>query len=179
MRPLRGSHVVILGLGNIGGWIGRMLKPFGVRISGMRRNMSRPRPDWFTEEDCLFTQEQLNEVLPTANHVILALPGTIDTDNMLNGRRINLLRREATVINVGRGNSIEGIALYAALASGRIAGAFLDVFPEEPLPEDSMLRRCPHLWRLPHASAFSPDYLDLYVTDLLRQLNGEAALKMQ
>ncbi|HPY90915.1 MAG TPA: NAD(P)-dependent oxidoreductase [Lentisphaeria bacterium] len=169
IRPLRGSHVVILGLGNVGEWIGRMLKPFGVRISGLRRSLHRKPPAWFTPDDRLFLEDDLDAVLQTADHVVLALPGNEDTNGILNSRRINLLASHVTICNVGRGNAIEEMPLYAALSAGRIAGAFLDVFSTEPLPENSILRRCPNLWRLPHASAISEQYLDLYVEDFAQQ----------
>ena len=170
MRPLRGSHVVILGFGHVGEWIGRLLKPFGVRISGLRRSAFRPAPDWFEEGDCIIDESTLDDVLPTADHVVLALPGGPETDNFMNGHRIMLLRQGTTIINVGRGNSIEPMSLFSALSAGRIAGAFLDVFPDEPLPKDSYFRQCANLWRMPHASAISVNYLDLYVKDLARQI---------
>ena len=170
MRPLRGSHVVILGLGHIGCWIGRLLKPFGVRISGLRRNLAKPAPDWFDENDRVFGVENLEENLSTADFVVLSLPGTRETDHLLNGHCINQLKPSAYVINVGRGNAIEQMSFYSALSAGRIAGAFLDVFPEEPLTSQSMLLKCPNLWRMPHASAISGNYLDLYAKDFLRQL---------
>ena len=88
----------------------------------------------------------------------------------MNGHRIMLLRQGTTIINVGRGNSIEPMSLFSALSAGRIAGAFLDVFPDEPLPKDSYFRQCANLWRMPHASAISVNYLDLYVKDLARQI---------
>lgn len=172
MRPLRGSHVVIVGFGHVGSWIGKLLKPFGVRISGMRRSAARPRPDWFDDGDRIFEEAQLDEILPTADHLILALPGGIGTDDMINGHRIMLMKHDATIINVGRGNAIEPTPLFAALSAGRLAGAFLDVFPEEPLPKDSYFRQCPRLWRMPHASAISVNYLDLYVDDLAEQIKG-------
>ena len=176
IRPLRGSHVVILGFGHVGEWIGRLLKPFGVRISGMRRDLRRKPPAWFAPDDRLFLENDLDAVLPTADHVVLALPGAEDTNGILNSRRINLLSSHVTVCNVGRGNAIEEMPLYAALSAGRIAGAFLDVFSAEPLPENSILRRCPNLWRLPHASAISDQYLDLYVEDFAQQWKEWAAV---
>ncbi len=172
MRPLRGSHVVILGFGHVGEWIGRLLKPFGVRISGLRRSAFHPGPDWFDDGDRIFDESTIDEILPTADHLILSLPGGIGTDNFLNGHRITLLKPSATIINVGRGNAIESMSLFSALSAGRIAGAFLDVFPDEPLPKDSFFRQCPNLWRMPHASAISVNYLDLYVKDLARQMAG-------
>ncbi len=170
MRPLRGSHVVILGLGHIGSWIGKLLKPFGVRISGMRRNLAKPAPDWFDAQDRLFGADEMVDYLKTADFVVLSLPGTKETDQLLNGHCINQLKPTAYVINVGRGNAIEQMSFFAALSAGRIAGAFLDVFPEEPLTDQSMLVKCPNLWRMPHASAISGNYLDLYVQDFLKQL---------
>ena len=170
MRPLRGSHVVILGLGHIGSWIGKLLKPFGVRISGMRRNLAKPAPEWFDEQDRLFGADEMVDYLKTADFVVLALPGTTETDQLLNGHCINQLKPTAFVINVGRGNAIEQMSFFSALSAGRIAGAFLDVFPDEPLTPQSMLVKCPNLWRMPHASAISGNYLDLYVEDFLKQL---------
>jgi D-2-hydroxyacid dehydrogenase (NADP+) len=176
LRPLRGSHVVILGLGHIGDWIGRLLKPFGVRISGMRRSLSKAAPDWFDEHDRIFIESDLDSVLPDADHVVLALPGTPDTTHIIDARRIGLLQKHCTLCNVGRGNAVEEKPLYAALEARRIAGACLDVFQNEPLPANSILKRCLNLWRLPHASAIAPNYLDLYVEDFARQWHDWAGL---
>lgn len=176
LRPLRGSHVVILGLGNIGSWIGKLLKPFGTRISGMRRNLSRPAPDWFDAKDRIFTENELDAILPQADHLVIAMPAAPDTSNMIDARRISLLQKHATICNVGRGNAIEEKPLYAALEARRIAGACLDVFQTEPLPANSILRRCTNLWRLPHAAAIAGNYLDLFVEDFARQWHDWAGL---
>ena len=77
MRTLAGTHAVILGFGHIGTWIGRCLKPFGVRLTGMRRHpRAAPRPDYFARHDRLAGLERLDALLPTADHLILALPAT-------------------------------------------------------------------------------------------------------
>ena len=169
-HSLFGSKVTILGFGRIGQTIGRLLKGFGVRIRGMRRDMSAPRPAWFSVDDTVFPPEQLDAFLADTDHLILALPRTDETENLLDTRRLALLPPHATLVNIGRGNAIDEAALCRALESGALAGAFLDVFREEPLPEESPLRRCPNLWRLPHASAIAPDYLDLYVSELTERL---------
>ncbi len=169
-RPLRGSHVVIVGFGHIGTAIGAMLKPFGVRITGVKRNVDIPLPQWFTEEDRILSTDELDAVLPEADHVVLALPRLPETDDFFNAHRINLLNRHATLCNIGRGNALDEMSLCAALRAGRIAGACLDVFQTEPLPDDSFLRKCPRLWLMPHASAIAESYLDLYVDDFARQL---------
>ena len=167
---LRGSRILVLGFGRIGQYIGNMLKPFGAHISGMRRNLNLPAPEWFTPKDQLFDETTLDAKLPETNHLILCLPRSPETDGILDARRIALLPPHATVSNFGRGNAIDTDALAEALRQQRLKGAFLDVFPEEPLPENSPLMRCPNLWRLPHLSAVAPDYLDLFIQDFVSQL---------
>ncbi len=151
-------------------YIGKMLKPFGTHIDGMRRNLNLPVPDWFTPEDQLFDETTLDTKLPQADHLILCLPKSPETDGILDCRRIALLPAHATVSNFGRGNAIDVDALEKALRQQRLKAAFLDVFPEEPLPENSPLMSCPNLWRLPHLSAAAPNYLDLFIQDFVRQL---------
>ena len=173
LRPLRGAHVVILGFGHIGRCIGQMLKPFGVRISGVRRQPSATDlADGFEAQDRVLPLDRLDEVLPEADHLVLVLPGGVATDNLLSASRLRLLPPHATLTNLGRGNALDELALVTALRHGRLAGACLDVFRQEPLPEDSPLRGCPNLWLFPHASAISPTYLDLFVDDLAAQFRA-------
>lgn len=166
IRPLRGSHVVILGFGAIGRHAGRLAKAFGVRITGIRRS-TVPPPDWFGPGDRVATPAELDAILPTADHLLLVLPGDTGADRILDDRRLRLLPPHACICNVGRGNAIDEAALAAALREGRLAGACLDVFCQEPLPADSPLRNCPGVLIMPHASAISPDYLDLYLAEFV------------
>jgi phosphoglycerate dehydrogenase-like enzyme len=168
MRPLRGRHLVILGFGRIGRWIGRLAKPFGMRVTGIKRTPVDP-PAWFAPEDRVRTADHLDAVLPEADHLALALPGTTGTDCILDARRIGLLPEGAFVYNVGRGNAIDEAALAAALADGRLGGAGLDVFEKEPLPADAPIRACPRAILMPHASALSPNYLDLFVQEFIER----------
>lgn len=171
MRPLRGSHAVVLGFGHIGKWIGRLLKPFGVRLTGVnRRDIARPA--YFDDRDRVLPASELDALLPEAEHLILALPGGSATDNVVDARRLALLRPDACLYNVGRGNSVDLDALAAALDAGRLRGAGLDVFPAEPLPEDAPVRRCSRALLMPHVSAFAPNYLDLYLDELSPVLEG-------
>ncbi|NLF93236.1 MAG: hydroxyacid dehydrogenase [Oligosphaeraceae bacterium] len=171
IRPLRGSRIGILGFGHIGQAIGALLKPFGVHITGFRKNPQSPAPDWFVPgEDACFGPSELDQVLPTLEHIVLAMPRSADTDNILDARRLALLPRHASISNFGRGNAIELPALLQALRSGQLSGAFLDVFPREPLDQtDAELLSCPNLWRLPHLSAAADHYLDLFIRDFVRQ----------
>ncbi|MCD8140813.1 MAG: hypothetical protein LUE17_13720 [Planctomycetaceae bacterium] len=171
MRPLRGSHAVIVGFGNIGKWVGRLLAPMGVRVTGVNRS-NLDRPDSFRPDDRVIRLDELDSVLPEADHLVMVLPGDTGTDKLLDARRIGLLRPDAYVYNIGRGNAIDLDALTAALREGRLAGAGLDVYPEEPLPTDAPIRSCPRTILLPHVSAFGPTYFDLWMKELLPALEG-------
>jgi phosphoglycerate dehydrogenase-like enzyme len=172
MRPLRGARVVILGFGNIGKWIGRRLKPFGVRLAGVNRS-DLSRPDYFDAGDAVHPLERLDDLLPTADHLVLALPGDTDSGRILDARRLALLPRSAYVYNVGRGSAIDQVALAASLESGSLAGAGLDVFEREPLPAEDPILLAPNLIRLPHVSAFAPGYMDAYLDEFLDRLRRE------
>lgn len=178
MRPLRRSHVVVLGFGHIGKWVGRLAKPFGVRLTGINRT-DLSRPDYFDENDRVTSIDHLDAVLPEADHFILVLPGGESTTGIMDARRLALLRPDAYIYNIGRGNSIDVAALATALRSGAIRGAGLDVFPEEPLPEDSPIRDCPNTIILPHVSAFAPNYMDRYLDELSPALEGLSAGGME
>lgn len=143
-RTIEGSRAVILGYGNIGRTIGKKLEALGVEVVGLR---SADLPNLETH-------------LATADALFLALPATPETDNILNAQRIAALPPHAVVINVGRGNAIDEEALCNALNRNALAAAFLDVMKEEPNPPDSLIARTPRCYRLPHASAIAPDYLD-------------------
>jgi len=168
MRTLRGAHLVILGFGSIGAWIGRLAKPFGVHVTGVRRRAAPP-PDWFGPDDRLARVDTLDDLLPTADHLVLVLPGGPETDRILDARRLALLPAHAAVYNVGRGNAIDVDALVASLEAGRLASAWLDVFPEEPLPAEHPLRACERAFLMPHASAIAPDYLDRFVDEVIQR----------
>jgi phosphoglycerate dehydrogenase-like enzyme len=110
-----------------------------------------------------------------ADHVACVLPGDTGTDSLLDAAAFARMKRSAYVYNLGRGNAIDAQALVSALNSGQIAGAFLDVVPEEPLPADSPLWDVPNLYLTPHASAIQAEYLDLYFEELGPELARLAA----
>lgn len=154
---LAGTHAVILGFGRIGRAIGAKLQALGVRITGIRRK----------------NFGQLDAAVRTADWLIAALPGDTGTDNLVDARLLAKLPRRCVVINVGRGNAVDEVALVKALKGGRIAGALLDVFKDEPLAADRLIAgEIPNLVRLPHASAFYPHY----VSDCFEELKKEGLL---
>ena len=164
MRPLRGSRATIVGFGAVGRWIGRLLSPFGVRLTGVGRTL-REKPDYFGTHDRMIAMEDLDAVLPETDHLFLALPG--EAGMAMDARRLALLPASAHLYNVGRGIAVDEEALAGMLAEGRLAGAGLDVFREEPLPDGSPLRRLPNVILMPHASAFSPNYMDLFADEFI------------
>ncbi|MDY7027118.1 MAG: D-2-hydroxyacid dehydrogenase [Spirochaetota bacterium] len=165
MRRLAGSHLVVLGFGNIGGWIARRAKLFGCRITGIRRRPRHLQPEFFSYEDRVLPVENLREVLPTADHLVIALPRTPETDNIIGRTELSLLQPHAALYNVGRGNAVDEEALIEIMRDNRIGAAFLDVFAREPLPPDSPLRDLPGCYLMPHSCAASPDYFELFIDD--------------
>ena len=169
MRQLRGQRIMIVGFGHIGQWIGRLAKPLGVSLVGLRRGALTQRPDYFDSSDRLVGPEALDRELSAADVVVLALPATMETDRLINEKRLSLMRRQAILINIGRGNAIDEAALVEALHREQISAAYLDVFSQEPLSEDSALFRCSNAILMPHVSACAPNYLDLFVDEFVRR----------
>ena len=168
MRTLRGSHVAILGLGNIGGQIAELLRAFGVRITGVRRSRTEP-PSFFGPDDRVVAIDDLDRELPKVDYLVLALPSSPETDHIIGRRRLGLLPSHAVVVNVGRGNAIDTTALVDCLEDRSIDAAYLDVFEEEPLPGDSELMGCHDAFLSPHSSAFAPNYLTLFVEEFIEK----------
>ena len=151
---------MIAGYGKIGRAIGAKLDALGVRVEGFSRGNIAGLP----------------KALKDANWFILALPSDTGTDNFLDSKLLAKLPRKCVVVNIGRGNAIDEAALLKALKSGRIAGAYLDVFHNEPGPlakvggnSKGILSRLKadlpqNLIRMPHSSAFSGDYLKMCFT---------------
>ena len=138
---------------------------FGARIAGIART-AKPRPAWFGPEDATFAVSDAAAALRDASFLVSFLPSGPETDGLVDAALLSLLPPGAFFLNFGRGNCVDENALAAALASGRLAGAVLDVYREEPLPLSSPLRDAPNAWLFPHSSAFSPDYVDLCFDEL-------------
>lgn len=155
VRELRGQTVGIIGLGDIGRATARLLRALGVRVVGVRRN---PVP--VPELDKLYPRERLGEFLSKLDALVLAAPLTRETERMIGARELALLPAGACVVNVARGALIDEPALVAALQSGHLGGAALDVFTDEPLPSDSPLWHLPNTILSPHCADRTPGTLD-------------------
>ena len=130
--PLAKDRVItILGLGTLGTACGIALKRLGFNVRGWSRREKR-----VDGIQCFYGDEQIDSSLMDADIVVLLLPDTPLTQNILNKHTLNLLKRGAFVLNPGRGPLIDDDALLAALDSGQIEHATLDVFRIEPLPQN-------------------------------------------
>ena len=165
LRSLYNSRVTILGFGRIGKVIAERLKPFGCTITGIKRNLF-PVPRYFSTADRIRTFENWKQIFAQTDHLICTLPGGEETDGILKPEHFEALPKSCYFYNVGRGNIYQESDLVSALGTREIAGAYLDVFGEEPLPETSKLWEMENVLIQPHLSAVSPQYLELFVEEL-------------
>jgi len=168
MNTLRGSNLLIIGFGSIGSHIAKLAKAFGMKVTGVKKNMI-DKPAFFDNNDAIILPDKLDDALTVADHIVLVLPGEESATNIINDKNIKLMKKNACIYNVGRGNAIDEDSLVKNLQDGNLKGAFLDVFKKEPLPADSLIRTCPNLYFMPHASAISPNYMDLFIDDFLEK----------
>ncbi len=148
IRSIRDNTFTILGTGDIGVNVADRLRGMGAaRITGLSRS-GRAREGF----DEVLPISRLDEALPQARNLIMALPGTAETYHILNRARIALLPRGAYVVNVGRGAAVEQEPLAEALNAGRLGGAALDVMDPEPLPGDHPLWGARNILITPHVS---------------------------
>ena len=171
LGSLKGSRVTILGFGNIGQCVGKFLKPYGCLITGIKRTLVKG-PDYFEDGDRVLTVDKISEVLETTDHLVLVLPGGVETQGLLTYELLSKLPASSYVYNVGRGNVYEEQDLVAILQEDKIAGAYLDVFDAEPLSEKSLLWQLDNVLIQPHISAASPQYLELFIEELAQKINN-------
>lgn len=168
---LRGQSVVLLGFGGIAIELVKLLAPFQMRITALRRT---PRGD---EGVPTVTPENLPAVLATADHVINILPDNEASRDFIDAARLGQMKPGAVFYNIGRGTTVNQEALVAALDSGRLAAAWLDVTEPEPLPADHPLRLQPHCHITPHIAGGHRDESGTLVRHFLgnfhRFLRGE------
>ena len=137
-----------MGLGDIGTAFARKMKALGCRTVGIKRRDGR-KPDGV---DDLYTLERLEQELPKADIVAMCLPGNDNTYYFMNRERLGKLKKEAVLLNVGRGMTLDTEALTEALQEGRLAGAALDVTDPEPLPAEHPLWDMRNVILTPHIS---------------------------
>jgi phosphoglycerate dehydrogenase-like enzyme len=170
-RRLAGQTALVVGYGALGRHCAASLKALGLRVIGVRRHASGEA----APADELRPASELSSLLGRADHVVVTLPGDTGADRLFDARAFAAMRSDAYFYNLGRGNVVDERALVTALEAQTIAGAFLDVFAEEPLPRTSPLWQAPRLRLLPHASAVAREYLELWLEELAPELARLAA----
>ena len=164
-RMIAGAQVLVVGLGAIGSAIATRMSRLGAHVSGIRRRPGGPNVEGVSN---VATIDQLSAMLPRADIVVISAPHTTETQKLIGKTELAAMKREAVLVNVSRGRLVDEPALAAALQEGRLAGAALDVFEREPLPEDSPFWDLPNVLITPHTSGFRPDHWDV-MTDLFAQ----------
>ncbi len=171
---IHGSRITLLGTGDIGRECARRLRGFRPAcMTGVSRRGEDPEGLF----DRTVTVDRLDGILPETDLLICSLPATAETDGLLNAERLALLPETARIVNVGRGNVLDQKALERMLREGKLAGAALDVFAEEPIPAGDSLWECPRLLITPHiAGNMTLDYtLEQIVGLFLEDLGNYAA----
>jgi phosphoglycerate dehydrogenase-like enzyme len=172
-RDLHGQSAVIVGWGPVGQEIGRLLRAIGLSLTVVRRSAAAPSPGVRTIADT-----DLHGALSTADWLVLACPLTQRTEGLIGARELALLPPHCGLVNVARGEVVDEAALVAALRERRLAGAYLDVFAQEPLPADSPLWDLPNVILTPHSAGFSDGneqrVAAMFLDNLARWSRGEA-----
>jgi len=170
-QPLTGKTLGILGLGAIGQEVARIASALGMRVIGTKR---RPAPTPNVAE--VLPPDRTTDVLAQSDFVLLLLPATTDTENLIDAKRLARMKPTAWLLNFGRGHLIKDDDLIAAVTSKRIAGAVLDVFRQEPLPSDHPFWKTDGIIVLPHIGGPHPQrdkfVARLFVDNLRRFLDG-------
>jgi phosphoglycerate dehydrogenase-like enzyme len=159
-----GARMVILGMGRIGQDIARKAKAFDMEVICVTRAAAPAVP----EIDRLVPREKIDEVLPVADVVMIAMPLDAETQGFLSAERLALLKQTAIVVNISRGKIVDEPALARALTDGRIMGAGLDAFAREPLPPESPLWDLPNVLMTPHVGGNGGRELWRRMSDLVR-----------
>ncbi|MBF6599907.1 MAG: D-2-hydroxyacid dehydrogenase [Dehalococcoidia bacterium] len=172
---LRGKTVGIIGMGHIGEEVARLAKAFGCRIIATRRSVVAPAGDGIADE--LLPPSGLPRLLETSDYVVLAVPLTPETQQLIGEAELARMRPMAVLINIARGAVVDERALVRALQEKRIGGAALDVFDPEPLSAESPLWDMENVIVSPHISGGTEIYneraVEIFTDNLGRYLSGE------
>ncbi|MFQ5538290.1 MAG: phosphoglycerate dehydrogenase [Gemmatimonadota bacterium] len=160
-HELRGRTLGLLGAGRIGGEVARRARAFGMRVMAYDPYLTEERA-----EELRVERADLERVVAEADILSLHVPLTDDTRGLMNSERLARMKKGAYLVNVARGGVVDEDALVHALTSGHLAGAALDVYAAEPLPEDSPLREAPNLILTPHLGASTAEAQELVAREI-------------
>ncbi|MFN8472566.1 MAG: D-2-hydroxyacid dehydrogenase [Anaerolineae bacterium] len=171
-EELTGKTLAIVGLGRVGQEVARHGKKMDMRVIGTKR-APEPLPD----VDEVYGPDDLDAILPQADYLVLIAPHTGETERLIGERELTMMKPSAVFINIARGTLVDEAALTAALREGRLKGAALDVFQEEPLPASSPLWDMPDVIISPHSASTvtqeNARITELFCDNLGRYLRAE------
>jgi len=150
---LRGSTALVIGLGDIGNEFAKLLKAFGVYVIGVRRDASKP----CDAADEIHSFTKIDTLIPRADIIGMVIPATPETENLMNAKRISMMKKGAVLVNTGRGVTVDNEALCDAVENGHLSGAAIDVFNIEPIPKEHRVWKIENLLITPHIAGL--DYM--------------------
>src|SRR5271163_3298110 len=156
---ISGKTVGIVGYGDIGREVAWRARAMGMRVLALKRHLPPPGSDLGPVEK-IYPSSSLHEMIAACDYVVVTAPLTAETHHMVSEAEFAAMKPDAVIINVGRGPVIDEVAMIRTLAEGRIKGAGLDVFEEEPVPPDSLLYAMENVLFSPHCADNTPDWLD-------------------
>lgn len=185
-RELRNSTIGLVGYGSIGRQVAALLQPFGATILATKRDAMHPQDVGYAQDGLgdpqgdffqrLYPIQALASMLKLVDFAVIMLPLTAETRGLIGVEALAAMKPSAYLIDISRGGIVDQAALVQALQEHRLAGAALDVFPEEPLPPSSPLWRMPNVIVTPHIAGISTYYGDralaLFSENINRYLVG-------
>jgi len=189
---LNQSTIGIVGYGSIGREVARLLQAFGATVLATKYDAKHPADPGYMIEGSgdpegdyvhrLYPAQALNSMLKDCDFLVVCVPLTQDTQDLIGIEQLAAMKSTAFLIDVSRGGIIDHADLIVALEEGQIAGAALDVYPEEPLPEDNPIWKFPNVILTPHIAGVSRYYnqraVALFVENLNRYLEGQTPLNL-
>jgi phosphoglycerate dehydrogenase-like enzyme len=165
---LEGRTVGIVGYGDIGRAIATRVRGLGMRVVALKRHVT-PGQGADPLAERIYGPESRCEMLAECDYVAIAAPLTAETRGMIGAAELAAMKRDAVLVNVGRGPIVDEAALIEALSEGRIQGAALDVFDREPLPAGHPFYRLENVLLSPHSADHTPDWLQRAMRFFLEQ----------
>jgi phosphoglycerate dehydrogenase-like enzyme len=175
---LANKTMLLVGVGAIGARTAEIAVALGMRVLGVRRDPQNELPSI----EAMYGPNHLLEVLPLADCVVLTVPLTQETNGLIGEPELRAMKPTAYIVNIGRGATIDQDALIQALQEGWIAGAGLDVFTPEPLPQDSPLWDMENVIITGHYAGMTPEYdkraLEILLENLSRYRTGQKLINI-